>query len=120
MTGQIGKYVLIKTLGEGATCKVKLAQNQETGEKVALKIIKKNIDKSYSEYLITEIQAMSVLDNQNVIKQLEYGRAQYNKPNGKSREVFFIVIELAKGGNLMDLLMITGGFTEKMARFFFK
>ena len=55
MTGQIGKYTLIKTLGSGATCKVKLAQNQETGEKVALKIIKKNIDKSYNEYLVTEI-----------------------------------------------------------------
>ena len=55
-----------------------------------------------------------------MVKQIEYGRGIYNKANGKCREVFYIVIELAKGGNLMDLLMITGRFSEKMARFFFK
>jgi hypothetical protein len=31
MQGKIGKYKIIKTLGEGSTCKVKLASDETNG-----------------------------------------------------------------------------------------
>ena len=38
------KYQIIKTIGSGASCKVKLATNLETNEEVAIKIINNNMD----------------------------------------------------------------------------
>lgn len=39
----IGKYKIINTLGDGLTCKVKLAFDTVDKEKVAIKIIKDNL-----------------------------------------------------------------------------
>ena len=44
MTGTLGKYTLLRTLGKGASCKVKLAHDPETGRKVAIKIMNDNMD----------------------------------------------------------------------------
>jgi len=44
MPGTLGKFRILRTLGSGASCKVKLAQNTETGSKVAVKIMKSNLD----------------------------------------------------------------------------
>ena len=41
--GTIGHYSIIKTIGYGTSCKVKLAVNNNTGSKVALKILNNNI-----------------------------------------------------------------------------
>jgi len=35
-----GRYALVKTVGSGATCKVKLAKDLQTGKTVAVKILK--------------------------------------------------------------------------------
>ena len=40
----IGKYKIHRTLGTGASCKVKLGEHSETGRKVAIKIIDPNMD----------------------------------------------------------------------------
>ena len=39
----IGNYQIIQTLGDGLTCKVKLAFDNVEKEKVAIKIIKDNL-----------------------------------------------------------------------------
>ena len=41
---KIGKYDIGRTLGSGASCKVKLALDTETGRKVAVKIMNKDLD----------------------------------------------------------------------------
>jgi len=40
MPGSIDKYTILKTLGEGASCKVKLAKDSESDTKVAIKLLK--------------------------------------------------------------------------------
>lgn len=40
MPGRLGKYEILRTLGSGGSCKVKLALDTETGENVAIKIMK--------------------------------------------------------------------------------
>jgi len=44
MQGKIGVFEIIKTIGTGASCKVKLAIDTRTGKKVAIKIIKNDMD----------------------------------------------------------------------------
>jgi serine/threonine protein kinase len=39
MPGILGKYKIHRTLGQGASCKVKLGQEIDTGKKVAIKIM---------------------------------------------------------------------------------
>jgi serine/threonine protein kinase len=87
MTGRIGKYKVIRTIGSGSSCKVKLGLDTETGRKVAIKILLDNIDEKTKELVMTEVQAMSVLEHENVIKQIEFGVGTYEKSNGKNKEV---------------------------------
>ena len=69
---------------------------------------------------MTEVEAMAVLDHENVIKQNEFGIGTYEKTNGSKKEVQFIVLELALGGELFDFVAISGRFIEPIARYFFK
>mgnify|MGYP000197250658 FL=1 len=63
---------------------------------------------------------MSLLDHANVVKLKHFGDEDYlNEEKGTSKRVFFIVIELAKGGELFDFLSISGKFSEPMARYYF-
>ena len=119
MPGKIGKYEIIRTIGSGSSCKVKLGLDTETGRKVAVKILLDNIDEKTKELVMTEVQAMSVLDHDNVIKQLEFGVSNYEKSNGKTKEVQYIVMELAIGGEVFDFVAISGRFEEPLARYYF-
>lgn len=45
MPGILGKYQILRTLGSGGSCKVKLGINMNTGEKVAVKIMSSQLDR---------------------------------------------------------------------------
>jgi serine/threonine protein kinase len=63
----LGKYQILKTLGNGASCKVKLALDPETGRKVAIKIINDNMDAKMKELVMNEVKAMEKLMHHHVI-----------------------------------------------------
>ena len=42
------------------------------------------------------------------------------KRNGKKRKITYIVMEYADNGELYDYVFLTGKFSEKTARYFFK
>ena len=67
MSKTLGKYEIIKTLGKGASCKVKLAKDSETQRTVAIKIINDDMDAKLQELVMTEIKAMSQLQHSHVI-----------------------------------------------------
>ena len=46
MPGKIGRFNTTKTLGTGATCKVKLGTDPDTGRSVAIKILNNDMDQS--------------------------------------------------------------------------
>lgn len=79
-----------------------------------------NLDAKSKELLMTEINAMSKINHSNVINQIEYGVDTYQKTSGKTKEVSYIVLELANGGELFDFIAISGRFEEPLARYFFK
>jgi serine/threonine protein kinase len=119
MPGTLGKYNVMRTLGKGASCKVKLAQDPETGRKVAIKIMNDNMDANMKQLVMTEVKAMDQLKNKHVINQIEYGSGTYKKAD-KEREVSYIVLELALGGELFDFVANSGRFEEPLARYYFK
>lgn len=51
---------------------------------------------------------------------MEYGTAIYKKNSGKQKEVSYIVLELALGGELFDFIANSGRFEEPIARYYFK
>ena len=120
MVGTLGDYTIERTLGKGASCKVKLARHSKTGQRVAIKIMDPSLEQTMVKLVMTEIKAMSGLKHVNVINQVEYGKAVYVKKSGKELEVNYIVLELAFGGELWDYLANTGRFDEKFARYFFR
>jgi serine/threonine protein kinase len=65
---RVGKYEVGRTIGEGTFAKVKFAQNTETGESVAMK----------------------VLDKETVLKHKMVDQVQFQSPNGT-----FLVLELS-------------------------
>lgn len=97
---QINQYQIIKLLGEGSSCKVKLVLNLENNEKFALKCFNKSLLKKRTKLIKTadgsnkkkkfkekikiepsyktalqdvyrEIEIMKKLDNKNIIKLFE-------------------------------------------------
>jgi len=68
MPGTLAKYTILKTVGSGASCKVKLGFITDTKEEVAIKIINDNTDESLMKLIHDEIDAMSKIEHTNVIK----------------------------------------------------
>ena len=61
MPGKIGKFQLSRTLGHGASCKVKLGLDTETGSKVAIKLMNDDLDDQVKELVMNEVEAMQGL-----------------------------------------------------------
>lgn len=120
MPGTIGKFQVLRTLGSGASCKVKLGIDTSTGRKVAIKIMNGDMDETEKKLILTEVGALQGLQHVNIINQIEIGQDTYSKESGKSKVVDYIVLELAEGGELFDFIAISGRFDEPTARFFFK
>ena len=119
MSKTLGKYNVMRTLGKGASCKVKLAQDPNTGKKVAIKVMNDNMDPNMKQLVMTEVKAMDQLKHKHVINQVEYGMGTYKKEKAE-KEVSYIVLELALGGELFDYIANSGRFEEPLARYFFK
>ena len=64
---QLGNYKVIRTLGEGSTCKVKLGQNMNSGKYYALKILNPEY-KITDEEVQDEIKILLKIKHQNIIK----------------------------------------------------
>jgi len=51
MQGKIGVFEIIKTIGTGASCKVKLAIDTRNGKKVAIKVIKEGMEQKLKDLI---------------------------------------------------------------------
>jgi hypothetical protein len=124
MPATLGNFILGRTLGTGANSKVKIAENKNTGDKVAIKILKKSEtsnDAKFLELVLTEVKTMSTLSHGNIVNFLEYNEnGVVKKADGREVQVIYIVLELATGGELFDYVSTTGRFNEPIARFYMK
>jgi len=117
MPTKLGDYTLGRTLGDGATGKVKLAKNSEN-RRFAIKLIHNQSDAL--EAVAAEIEALQKLKHPNVVNLIEYGQGTKENSKKGSKQVNYLVLELAQGGELFDFISETGAFSEPVARFYFK
>ena len=100
MDEQIGRYRVIKELGEGAMARVYLAE-LETGigfkRKVALKVVRPEYskDKKFVALMSREAMIGSMLQHPNIVQTLEF-----NEADGRS----FLALEFVEGETLGELM----------------
>jgi BR serine/threonine kinase len=95
----VGLYNLERTLGTGATGKVKLARHSKTGEEVGVKIIKKELfyDKPTLRIKVQrEISVMKLMFHPHVIKIFDVL---------EDSKYLFLIIEYASKGELFNFLV---------------
>jgi serine/threonine protein kinase len=113
----------MKDLGAGAFSTVKLAKHKDTGNLVALKIIKDEALESQSsmDTFKTEVEVMSEISHPNIINMLSHSNDGVLKSaNGTTKDkVIYLTLELANGGELFDFIAQTGSFSEPVARYYF-
>jgi serine/threonine protein kinase len=103
-----------RTLGVGSTGKVKLGVHVETGELVAIKVVRKEfIDRkeSLKKKMQREIAVMKLCDHPHVLRLLEVFETNTH---------LFLVTEYADGGELFDYLVKRGSLEPDEARHFFR
>ncbi|KAK2412636.1 CBL-interacting protein kinase [Trifolium repens] len=91
----IGKYRVSRTIGEGTFSKVKLAFNSNNDEKVAIKVIDKQmVLKNNLKYQVqSEIRTMKLLNHPNIVR--------IHEVIGTKTKIY-IVMEYVSGGQLLD------------------
>jgi serine/threonine protein kinase len=79
------------------------------------------MDAKFLELVMTEVETMSQLSHPNIVNLLEYSKeAHVVKEDGTKYPVICIALELATGGELFDFVALTGKYSERIARFYFK
>jgi len=106
--GVITDYYTIKEkLGSGSFATVKRAINKETGEVVAVKIIKKKrLTTKELKSIEREIDIMIKLKHRNVVTLLDV----FDSP-----KQIYLVMELCVGGELFDKVVEAGNYSEHLA-----
>ncbi|XP_074041981.1 MAP/microtubule affinity-regulating kinase 3-like [Leptinotarsa decemlineata] len=104
----IGRYKLFETIGEGSFAQVKLAIDELTGRKVAIKIMDKTHLKPDSMWkLYRESKTMRMLDHPNILKLFRVI---------ETKTTYHIVMEYASGGDMFDYIVRHGRMDEREAR----
>ncbi|KAJ8753147.1 hypothetical protein K2173_017714 [Erythroxylum novogranatense] len=112
LTSRVGKYELGRTIGQGTFSKVKFAQNTETGEDVAIKILAKTtiLKHKMVDQIKREISIMKIVRHPNIVRLHEVL---------SSKTKVYIVLEFVTGGELFDRI-VQGRLPENEARRYFQ
>lgn len=112
-TVKIGKYVIKETIGSGSFGKVKLAEHEITGHKVAVKILNRgklrNVDTCSK--VKREVQYLKLFRHPHIIKLYEV----ITTPTD-----IFLIMEHISGGELFEYIVKHSKLEEKDARRFFQ
>lgn len=99
-------YTFGKTLGAGTFGVVKYAKINSTGEEVAVKIILKKALKGKDGMVYDELGMLQQMHHPHIVEFKDWF---------ESKEKFYIVTQLATGGELFDRICEQGRFTERDA-----
>ncbi|XP_009607232.1 CBL-interacting serine/threonine-protein kinase 24 isoform X2 [Nicotiana tabacum] len=113
MKRKLGKYELGRTIGEGTFAKVKFAQNTQTGENVAVKILAKStiLKHRMVEQIKREISIMKIVRHPCIVRLHEVLASQTK---------IYIIQEFVTGGELFDKIVHQGRISEDEARRYFQ
>ncbi|EEQ47518.1 calcium/calmodulin-dependent protein kinase II [Candida albicans WO-1] len=96
-------YTFGKTLGAGSFGIVRYARDNSTDEEVAVKIILKKALKGNESMIIDEMQLLEQLNSPHIVGFRDWF---------ESKDKFYLVTQLATGGELFDRIVQKGRFTE--------
>ncbi|XP_073133973.1 CBL-interacting serine/threonine-protein kinase 8-like [Henckelia pumila] len=110
---KVGKYEVGRTIGEGTFAKVKFAQNTETGESVAMKVLDRStiIKHKMVDQIKREIYIMKRVRHPHVVRLHEVIA---------SRTKIYIILEFITGGELFDKIVHHGRLSESESRRYFQ
>ncbi|XP_022131571.1 CBL-interacting serine/threonine-protein kinase 8 isoform X2 [Momordica charantia] len=110
---KVGKYEVGRTIGEGTFAKVKFAQNTETGESVAMKVLDRStiIKHKMVDQIKKEISIMKLVRHPYVVRLHEVLA---------SRTKIYIILEYITGGELFDKIVHHGRLSEAESRKYFQ
>lgn len=120
-----GCWRIGETLGKGGFGFVKLGYHDKNGKPFALKFIRKNEEndkqaKQQAQLVATEINCLIRVQHENVLKLFAYRTScEYPQQDGTSINTIMLVLELAKGGDLFDILYYTKKLELNLARTYF-
>lgn len=103
------RWELLEKMGDGAFSNVYRARDLEgnAGE-VAIKVVRKyEMNKMQRANILKEVQIMRQLDHPNIIKLIDFS---------ESRQYYYIILELAQGGELFHQIVRLTYFSEDLSR----
>lgn len=109
---RIGNYLMIRQIGSGSFASVWLAQHETTNIQVAIKVIsKKNIENPDAKTRFNrEI---------SLLKQMQHPFISEFFESIENEQNFFLVMEYAENGNMLDFINVKGQLNEMQARHYF-
>merc|ERR1712070_1227266 len=110
--GRIKNYTIEQFLGEGAFGSVRVGRNNETGKKVAIKVMVKQklMDLDSMDRLEAEIKIVQLLKHNNIVRLVEVIHT--------SRHLH-VIFDYISGGNLFEYARDRGELTEAEIRHVF-
>ncbi|KAM0459784.1 hypothetical protein ACHAPV_000035 [Trichoderma viride] len=103
------RWELLEKMGDGAFSNVYRARDL-TGEhgEVAIKVVRKyEMNRMQRSNILKEVQIMRQLDHPNIVKLIEFS---------ESKQYYYIVLELAPGGELFHQIVRLTYFSEELSR----
>ncbi|CDO74116.1 hypothetical protein BN946_scf185043.g166 [Trametes cinnabarina] len=101
-------YKLIEKMGDGAFSNVYKAIDLRSGQKVAVKVVRKyELSASQRANILKEVQIMRGINHPAIVKLLAFF---------ESPEHYFLVLELMEGGELFHQIVKLTYFSENLAR----
>ncbi|KAK3898814.1 kinase-like domain-containing protein [Staphylotrichum tortipilum] len=103
------RWELLEKMGDGAFSNVYRARDREghKGE-VAIKVVRKfEMNKMQRANILKEVQIMRQIDHPNIIKLIDFS---------ESRQYYYIILDLAPGGELFHQIVRLTYFSEDLSR----
>lgn len=102
------EFKLIEKMGDGAFSNVYKAVDRRSGQKVAVKVVRKyELNQSQRANILKEVQIMRGIDHPSIVKLLKFF---------ESDEHYFLVLELMEGGELFHQIVKLTYFSEALSR----
>ncbi|KAH0847800.1 Serine/threonine-protein kinase srk1 [Fonsecaea pedrosoi] len=119
------RFILVEKMGDGAFSNVYKARDTQTGDEVAIKVVRKfemnsnqgdaHLHPNFKKQpkgveranILKEVQIMRQLDHPNIVKLIDFS---------ESRQYYYIVLELCPGGELFHQIVRLTYFSEDLSR----
>ncbi|RIB07935.1 kinase-like domain-containing protein [Gigaspora rosea] len=116
------RYRLLEKMGDGAFSNVYKAINVVTGEKVAIKVVRKReLNNAQERHLHRDMkpratERSNILKEVRIMRQLKHKSIVALKSFSESDDYYYLVLELMEGGELFHQIVRLTYFSEQLSR----